>query len=291
MAAGNAAQIGLIRQRPLLRFRLGGQRASLWLGLAIVGSLAAAGLLAPIITGQSPSKLNVEAALESPSLAHPFGTDQFGRDMFARTLYAARIDFPLALGLVVTGFTVGTIIGVIAGWYGGLVDAVVTRIIDVALAFPVLVLVISIIGVRGPGLASLYLAVSLFSWVFYARLVRGEVQTARQADYIKAARASDFSTLRILLRHLAPNIIIQPLVYASSDCVYALLLGASVSFLSLGVQPPDVEWGQMVALGVSYIGDQWWISTFPGLTIAVAGTAFSLIADGLTDFVRSGDRT
>jgi peptide/nickel transport system permease protein len=211
--------------------------------------------------------------------------------MLARTLAAARLDLPLAFALVATGLTIGSVIGIIAGWYGGPIDAVVTRVVDIALAFPALVLVIGIIGVRGPGLASLYLAVSLFSWVFYARLVRAEVQVARQTDYIRAAQASDFSTPRIFARHLLPNIVIQPLVYGSSDCVYALLLGASVSFLSLGVQPPAVEWGQMVALGVPYVGVQWWMSTFPGLAIAITGIGFSLIADGLADFIRSGSDT
>jgi peptide/nickel transport system permease protein len=258
------------------------------MGTAIVGGVALLGLLAPVLTPHAPNQLDIEAALQGPTLGHPFGTDQFGRDIFARTLYAGRLDLPLALALVATGFTLGTVIGILAGWYGGLLDTVVTRVIDIALAFPALVLVVSIIGVRGPGIGSLYLAVSVFSWVFYARLVRTEVHLARQADYIRAAQASDFSAARILLRHLVPNIVVQPLVYASSDCVYALLLGASVSFLSLGVQPPGVEWGQMVALGVPYIGSQWWISTFPGLMIAITGIGFSLIADGLADFVRSG---
>ena len=254
----------------------------------MVGAIALAGVLASVITNQSPSALNIDAALQAPSFVHPFGTDQFGRDMFARTLVAARLDLPLAFALVGTGFVVGTILGTIAGWYGGLLDTVVARVIDVALAFPSLVLVLSIIGMRGPGIVSLYIAVSIFSWVFYARLVRAEVRLARQADYMRAAVASDFSTARILIRHLVPNIIIQPLVYASSDCVYALLLGASVSFLGLGIQPPGVEWGQMVSSGVAYVGDQWWISAFPGLMIAITGIGFSLIADGLADLIRSG---
>jgi peptide/nickel transport system permease protein len=291
MSAAEAVRIEAAAGRPLLRLRVGNHRTSLWLGCAIIVAIALAGVFGPLAMRQSPSALDITATLQPPSAAHLFGTDQFGRDMLARTLAAARLDLPLAFALVATGLTIGSLIGIIAGWYGGPIDAVVTRVVDIALAFPALVFVIGVIGVRGPGLASLYLAVSLFSWVFYARLVRAEVQVARRTDYIRAAQASDFSTPRIIVRHLLPNIVIQPLVYASSDCVYALLLGASVSFLSLGVQPPAVEWGQMVALGVPYVGVQWWMSAFPGLAIAITGIGFSLIADGLADFIRSGSDT
>jgi peptide/nickel transport system permease protein len=288
MGQAASAKRGPAAGRPLLLLQMGGHRTSLWIGVGLIVVIALSGIFAPLITSQSPNALNFDAVLQGPSPAHPFGTDQFGRDMLARTLIAARLDLPLAFALVGTGFVLGNLIGVVAGWYGGLLDTAVARVIDIALAFPSLVLVLSIIGMRGPGIVSLYIAVSVISWVFYARLVRAEVKVARQADYIRAAIASDFSTVRILARHLAPNIVIQPLVYASSDCVYALLLGASVSFLGLGVQPPGIEWGQMVSAGVAYVGDQWWISTFPGMMIAIAGIGFSLIADGLADFIRTG---
>ncbi len=175
-----------------------------------------------------------------------------------------------------------------AGWAGGPLDSILMRIIDVALAFPFLVLVISIAGLRGPGLLSLYLAVSVVSWVFYARLVRSEVRQLRHSEYMLAARASDFSAVRVLGRHLLPNVIIQPLVYASSDLVYALLLAASVSYLGLGVQPPTAEWGQMVQDGSTFISVQWWLSFFPGAAIVVTAVAFSLIGDGLAALAREG---
>jgi len=258
------------------------------IGLALFGIVLLSAVFAPLISTYSPTALNPVAALQAPGAAHFFGTDQFGRDIFARTVYAARIDLIIAFSLVSTAFVIGTALGVVAGWAGGVLDSILMRIVDVALAFPFLVLVISIVGLRGPGLFSLYVAVSVVSWVFYARLVRSEVRQLRHAEYMLAAKASDYSTLRVLGRHLLPNVIIQPLVYASSDLVYALLLGASVSYLGLGVQPPTPEWGQMVQDGSTFIGAQWWLSFFPGAAIVVTAVAFSLIGDGLAALAREG---
>lgn len=276
------------RALPALRGR---ERGLLVAGAAILAAEVVAALAAPLIGRHSPSAINPAAALAGPSAAHWFGTDELGRDVFARVVFSARIDLLLAFGLVSTAFVVGTALGVVAGWFEGWFDLVLTRVIDVALAFPFLVLVISVIGMRGPGLLSLYIAVSLVAWVFYARLVREEVRRVKRLDYLVAAGASGFGTGRILVRHLLPNVVVQPLVYASSDCVYALILGASVSYLGLGVQPPRSEWGQMVAEGTPFLAShQWWMSVFPGIAIVVTGVAFSLVADGLADRTRSGRR-
>ncbi len=282
---GERRIISPARVFPFLRGR---RRLSLILGLALLAIVIVMSVGASVITSQSPTALHPEIALQAPSSAHLFGTDQFGRDVFTRVLYAGRIDLVIAFSIVVTALLIGTTLGVVAGWVGGWFDTILMRVIDVALAFPFLVLVICIVGVRGPGLLSLYIAVSTVAWVFYARLVRSEVRVIKQMEYMRAAQASDFSTTRILTRHLLPNVVIQPLVYASSDCVYALLLGASVSYLGLGVQPPRTEWGQMVYQGTPFLGVQWWISFFPGLAIVVAGVAFSLIGDGLADITREG---
>jgi peptide/nickel transport system permease protein len=270
---------------PLLRGR---GLAALWVGLAMLAIVVALAVLAPVVSNGSPNAINPEASLAAPTWSHPFGTDQFGRDIFARTLYAARVDLLLVLALIATAFVIGTTIGILGGWRGGWPETVLMRVIDIALAFPFLVLVLSVVGMRGPGLTSLYLAVSLVAWVFYARIVREEVTLARQSDYMLAARASDFSTLRMLTRHLLPNVIVQPLLYASSDCTYALLVTASVSFLGAGVQPPQSEWGQMVAQGTQFFPTQWWMSAFPALAIVFTGVAFALIADGVTELARRG---
>ena len=272
----------------VLPFLRGRERLSMKMGCALLGLIVLAAIFAPFISRYSPTALNPLAPLEGPSSKHFFGTDQFGRDIFTRTIYAARIDLIIAFSLVSTAFAIGTALGVVAGWAGGGVDSLLMRIVDVALAFPFLVLVISIVGLRGPGLLSLYIAVSTVSWVFYARLVRSEVRQVRHTEYMLAAQASDFSALRVLGRHLLPNVIIQPIVYASSDLVYALLLGASVSYLGLGVQPPTPEWGQMVQDGSTFIGAQWWLSFFPGAAIVVTAVAFSLIGDGLAALAREG---
>ena len=283
-----AAGRPLLRASAALPFLRGRERLSLLVGAGMLGLIVIIAVFAPLITRYSPTALNPAAPLQAPGAAHYFGTDQFGRDIFARTVYAARIDLIIAFSLVSTAFVIGTTLGVISGWVGGALDSVLMRIIDVALAFPFLVLVISIVGLRGPGLFSLYLAVSVVSWVFYARLVRSEVREIRHSEYMLAARASDFSIVRVLGRHLLPNVIIQPLVYASSDLVYALLLGASVSYLGLGIQPPRPEWGQMVQDGSTFISAQWWLSFFPGAAIVLTAVAFSLVGDGVAAIAREG---
>ena len=266
----------------------GRERLVLVLGLALLAMIVLLAVLAPVLSPADPTRQNFTAVLRPPSADHPFGTDQFGRDVLSRVLHAARIDLFIAFVLVGAALVVGTVLGMLSGWFGGWFDAILTRVVDVALAFPFLVLVICIVAVRGPGLSSLFVAVSLVAWVFYARLTRAEVVVARRLNYMRAAEASGFGRIRIFTRHLLPNVIVQPLLYASSDLVYALLLGASVSFLGLGVQPPTPEWGQMVFQGKTFITNQWWLSFFPGLAIVVTGLAFSLIGDGLADRTRRG---
>ncbi len=252
-----------LRLSAVLPFLRGRERISLLAGCGMLAIIVITAVAAPVICRYTPTTLNPLASLQPPSAAHYFGTDQFGRDIFARTVYSARIDLIIAFSLVTTAFVIGTTVGVIAGWVGRGLDSVLMRVIDVALAFPFLVLVICIVGLRGPGLLSLYLAVSIVSWIFYARLVRAEVRNIRHSEYMLAAEASDFSTLRVLGRHLLPNVIIQP-------------------------QPPTPEWGQMIQDGSTFIGAQWWLSFFPGAAIVVTAVAFSLIGDGLATIAREG---
>jgi peptide/nickel transport system permease protein len=261
---------------------------SLTAGCLLLALLVIACLAAPLIVRYGPNQQGPDI-LVPPSAAHLFGTDQYGRDILSRTLYGGRVDLLIGVVLVGVAMTLGTLIGLIAGWYGGWLDTIIMRISDIGFAFPFLVLIICIVGLRGPGLSSLFLAVSIVAWIFYTRLVRTEVLVLKDTNYIRSARLSDFSTFRILLRHVLPNVIGQVLVYASSDFVYAVLLGASVSYLGLGVQPPTPEWGAMVQEGQNFITTQWWLALFPGLAIIYLGLAFSLIGDGLADIMRTGD--
>lgn len=265
-----------------------GPNVVLIVGLSLLGLLLLACYAAPLFTHWSPAQLDQNAILKAPSSRHWFGTDQFGRDIFARTLYAGRIDFLIGIVLVGVALVVGTLAGMVSAWLGGVTDAIVQRLVDIGFAFPFLVLVISVVGLRGPGLSSLFIAVSFVAWIFYARLVRSEVLVLKTSNYMLAARTSGFSTARVLVFHLLPNIVNQVLLYATSDFVYAVLLGASVSYLGLGVQPPTPEWGAMVQAGQNFVATQWWISFFPGLAIVLMGLAFALIGDSLADKWRSG---
>ncbi len=265
-----------------------GPNAVLIVGLSLLGLLLLACYGAPLFTHWSPAQLDQNAILKAPSSRHWFGTDQFGRDIFARTLYAGRIDFLIGIVLVGVALVVGTLVGMVSAWLGGVTDAIVQRLVDIGFAFPFLVLVISVVGLRGPGLSSLFIAVSFVAWIFYARLVRSEVLVLKTSNYMLAARTSGFSTARVLVFHLLPNIVNQVLLYATSDFVYAVLLGASVSYLGLGVQPPTPEWGAMVQAGQNFVATQWWISFFPGLAIVLMGLAFALIGDSLADKWRLG---
>ncbi|WP_107758931.1 ABC transporter permease [Dickeya sp. Secpp 1600] len=240
-------------------------------------------LLAPWVAPFDPIAQDPSVSLQPPGGAHLFGTDNYGRDIFSRVVWASRIDLQISLLGVVFPFCIGTLLGALSGYLGGLTDTLVMRVIDVVLAFPFLVLMLAIIAVLGPGLMSFYIAMAMVGWVSYARLVRSQVLTLRQRDYILAARSLGYSHWRVLFVHLLPNALTSSLVFAMSDCVLVLLSGAAISYLGLGVQPPLAEWGVMVAEGQSFITTAWWMTTFPGLAIVLLAMGFSLLADGLGD--------
>ncbi|MEH6719544.1 MAG: ABC transporter permease [Aurantimonas endophytica] len=236
---------------------------------------------APVIAPYDPIYQDISARLAGPSLAHPFGTDNFGRDILSRVIWGTRIDLQIAVIGVVFPFIIGTIAGTLAGYFGGVTDTLFMRLVDIILAFPFLVLMLAIIAIVGPGLASFYIAMALVGWVSYARLVRAQILVLRQSDFALAARSLGFSHGRIMFRHLLPNAMIGSIVFAMSDAVLVLLNGAAISYLGLGVQPPTAEWGIMVAEGQAFISTAWWIATFPGLAIVLLAFGFSMLADGL----------
>ncbi|MER8414239.1 MULTISPECIES: ABC transporter permease [unclassified Mesorhizobium] len=255
--------------------------ATLAIGGAITLAWIVVAILAPVLTSFDPIKVDVMQALKPPGAEHWFGTDAIGRDVLARTLFAARYDLAMAFFGVVGPIILGTTIGLIAGYLGGRIDAVLMRILEVTVSFPYFVLVIAIVAVLGPGLKSYFISLTLVNWVSYARLVRSQALVLRGVDFVLAARGMGFGHLRIMLFHILPNAIVPSIVFVMTDAVLAIVLGSSLGFLGLGVQPPTPEWGAMIADGQTYLTTAWWIAIFPGIAICLLALGLSLTADGL----------
>ena len=258
--------------------------------LLVVGALVIAvavllALLAPMIAPFDPILHDTSNTLKPPSLAHPFGTDNFGRDVFSRVIWGTRIDLQLGLIGVIFPFLIGTAIGLTSGYVGGALDSLFMRIVDIVLAFPFLVLLLAIMAILGPGIGSFYIAMALVGWVSYARLVRSQTLILKNSDFVTAARSLGFSHGRVMFLHILPNALVPSIVFAMSDVVLVILSGAAVSYLGLGVQPPTAEWGIMVAEGQNFITTAWWITTFPGLAIVALAFGFSMLADGMGEFL------
>jgi peptide/nickel transport system permease protein len=250
-------------------------------GLFILAALLVMAAIPDLLTPYDPLGFDYEALLAEPSAAHLFGTDQFGRDILSRTIAASRIDLQIAVFAMVGPLMIGSVIGMLVGWFGGWADALFGRLADIVVTFPFLVLVIAIVAILGPGLINMYIAVACVGWVVYAKLMRGEVRVQKSADYVAAGQVLGFSTGRVLLRHVLPNAARPVLVYAVTDMALAILLGSSLGYLGLGAQPPEAEWGVLIADGKNFFTTAPWISLAPGVAIVLAGLGFSLTGDGL----------
>jgi peptide/nickel transport system permease protein len=268
-----------------LALRLRRTPASLIAGGAVIALLLVCALFPDWVAPYDPLAFDYTALLQPPSAAHPFGTDQFGRDMLSRTIAASTIDLQIAIFATVGPLVVGTMIGLIVGYYGGIADIVFGRLVDLVVTFPFLVLVIAIVAVLGPGLSNMYIAIGVVGWVFYARLMRAEVLVLRGQDYVSAAKILGYGERRILLRHILPNAARPILVYWMTDMALAILLGSSLGYLGLGAQPPAAEWGVLIADGKNFFSQAWWITVFPGFAIVLCGIGFSLAGDGLADLM------
>jgi peptide/nickel transport system permease protein len=267
------------------------RNASIIAGSLIVLAMVFLALFPGVVANQNPLAYSADRMLLPPSADHLFGTDNLGRDIFSRVIWGTRIDLMMGLVSVITPFIVGTLIGLVAGYYGGLVDSLMMRACDIFMAFPFTLIVIVVVTITGPSITNLFIAMWLVSWMHYARLVRGEVLAAKNAEYVQAAKVLGYTDLRVLLRHLLPNVISGCVVYAAADVVMCMLAGASMSFLGLGIRPPTPEWGSIIESGRAYISNAWWIAAFPGLFLALTGTGFSLIGDGLSDLLRTKGRS
>lgn len=259
---------------------------NLMLGIGLLGVILLLAIAAPLVTPYGPYTTDYAHALQPPSLQHLFGTDMYGRDIFTRVLYGGRIDLQVGVLSVLAPFLIGTLLGALAGYFGGWWDTLVMRIVDVVQAFPFIILIIAIVAILGPGLRNMYVAVALVAWVVYARLIRGEILVEKQKEYVLAARALGNTDSRVIFRHLMPNVILPSLVFATADMALYILLAAALSFLGLGVKPPTPEWGAMITEGQPFMTTAWWISALPGTAIIATGIALSLIGDGLADLFR-----
>jgi peptide/nickel transport system permease protein len=250
-------------------------------GALIVGLLALTAAAAPLIAPSSPMAISVAARLATPTLSHPFGTDELGRDLLSRVIYGTRYSLGGGLSIVLIGVAVGMVVGLIAGYAGRWIDEAMMRVTDIFLAFPSLILAMAVAASLGPSLVNAVIAIGAVWWPWYARLVRGQTLRIRGQPFITAAVVSGGRAGHIIRYHLLRNVWAPVLVQMSLDVGYAILTLAGLSFVGLGAQPPTPEWGSMISVGRDYYLNQWWYVTFPGLALVLTVTGFILLADGL----------
>lgn len=261
--------------------------ASLVAGVIILGVIILGAILAPVITFYSPYQQDLSHVLAGPSAQHWLGTDQLGRDVWTRLVYGARTDLTVAFLAVITPFVLGSVLGVLAGYFGRWTDGTVMRAADVVVAFPFYVLVILLVFLLGPGVRSIIIAITVVSWVSYARIVRGATLVARHQEYVLAARVGGLSERRIIFRHIVPNVITQAIVFGMSDIVLDILAIVTLGYLGLGIPPPASDWGEMMASGQEFLTTHWQLATIPGIAVVITGLGLSLLGDGLADLLRA----
>jgi peptide/nickel transport system permease protein len=259
---------------------------SLVAGVILTGLIALSAIFAPLLSPDSPEHQDLYHILAGSSWAHPLGTDQLGRDVLSRLLFAGRTDLKVGFLAIVFPLIFGTLVGTIAGYYRGIADEIISRAIDIVIAFPFLVLVIGLVFVVGPGTRGIYIAFAIADWVVYARAVRATTLIVRESDYVAAARAGGLGNARILWSHVLPNTITQAIVYSMTDVVLVIVAVVTLGYVGLGVQPPDFDWGSMINDGQEFLTTNWTLATFPGIAVVLTGLGLSLIGDGLADVLR-----
>lgn len=252
-------------------------------GLAVIVLLVLVALFAPWLATHDPYAQDLAQRLKPPSAAHWFGTDQVGRDNYSRVVHGSRVTLYIVFLVAVIVGPIGLLVGTIAGYAGGKVDAVLMRVTDIFLAFPGLVLALAFVAALGPGLVNAVIAISLTNWPGFARLARAETLIVRSSDFIAASRIQGASATRILVRHVIPMCIPSVIVRMTLSMAGVILTAAGLGFLGLGAQPPSPEWGAMLSSGRRFLIDYWWMPTFPGLAIMIVSLAFNLLGDGLRD--------
>ncbi len=274
----------VVRSHPALRKAR--HNRSLLIGCGIIGTLVLIAIFAPWVARYDPLQQDLAATLQLPSWEHWLGTDELGRDVWARLVWAARFDLATGFFVVLFPFTFGTLIGTLAGYFGGWLDTALSRFTDIVMAFPYYVLIITLVFVVGKGIRGIFIAFALADWVTYARTVRSTTMVARNLDWVAAARTGGLSDRRIIVKHVLPNTITQAIVYCASDVVYVILAVVTLGYLGLGIQAPQPDWGSMIFDGQLFMTTRWWLSTIPGLCVVITGVGLSLIGDGLADVLR-----
>jgi peptide/nickel transport system permease protein len=266
------------------------------IGAVIVIVVAVCAIFAPLIARVDPNAQDLTSTLIPPMWiaggvhAHPLGTDNLGRDVLARIIWGSRVSAIVGISVVAIGGTIGVTAGLLAGYRRGWVDAIIARITDVQLAFPLVLLAVAIVAVVGPGLWTVIAAIGLTSWVQYVRVVRAETMSLREREFVAAAEAAGATSRRILGRHLLPNVASAAIVLGTFEIARAIVLESSLSFLGLGVPPTTPSWGGMLADGRQYLDTAWWTALFPGLAIMIAVMGVNLLGDGLRDALDPGMR-
>jgi peptide/nickel transport system permease protein len=252
-------------------------------GGVVLAVLVLAAVAAPLLTPYDPTAVNPEDRQQAPSLRHPLGTDVLGRDLYTRILYGARISLQTGLVSVTIAVLIGVPMGLVSGFYGGLADRLLMRLVDLMLTFPGILLALVVIAILGPGLFHAMLAVGISASPTYARVVRATVLAARGQAYVEAARAVGCRNARIVIRHILPNTVAPIIVLGTLGVAGAIIAAAALSYLGLGVRPPEPEWGALLSEGRNYLRVAWWMTTFPGLAIMTAVLSINLLGDGLRD--------
>jgi len=252
-------------------------------GAIVVGIMAMVAIFAPFVATHEPADIDLESALLAPSADHIFGTDHLGRDVFSRMTYGARIS--LSVGFIAVGIAVliGMVIGSIAGYYGGRIDTILMRFVDIMLCFPSFFLILAVVAIFGSSIMNIMIIIGITSWMGIARLIRAEILSLKEREFVLAARAIGASDIRIVVQHLIPNAIAPVLVNTVLRVAAAILLESSLSFLGLGVQPPTPSWGNILMEGKASLGVCWWLMLFPGLAILITVLGYNLLGEGLRE--------
>lgn len=260
-------------------------------GVTLLAAMLLVALFAPVLTPYDPYVIDPTEAMQAPSWQHPAGTDRLGRDILTRILHGTRISIQMGFIGVGIGAILGIVFGLVSGYFGGWIDVVVTFILNVLLALPGILLALVIMASLGPGLENVMIAVGISAMPSFSRVVRGSTLSVRAKEYVQAAQALGCSALRIIVRHVLPNVLGPVIVMSTLWFATSILIGASVSYLGLGAEPPTPEWGAMVNEGRSFLRRAWWISTMPGIAIMVVAIALNLVGDSLRDALDPRMRT